>query len=114
MKSIKYTISLILITISLYANEATHQFARDNQKGIELFKKAEKSFYENVESIKNNKSLSAAKKERNIRLLRDGFMQTSREIHLTYRQAFLDAVLQETNERLPKARGVKKTLGSDI
>lgn len=104
----------MLITVILHANEATHQFAKDNQKGIELFKKAEKSFYDSVENIKSNKSLSVAKKERNIKLLRDGFMQTSREIHLTYRQPFLDAVLQETNEKLPKARGVQKTLGSDI
>lgn len=114
MKSIKYIILLTLISINLNANETTYELAKDNQKGIELYGELEKSFYNNVENIKSNKSLSAAKKERNIKLLRDGFMQTSREIHLTYRQPFLDAVLQETNEKLPKGRGVQKTLGSDI
>jgi len=114
MQRIKYLIPLILITINLNANEATYQFARDNQKGIELYKKVEKSFYKDVDNIMNDKSLSAAKKQRNVKLLRDGFMQTSREIHLTYRQPFLDAVLEETNAKLPDGRGVNKTLGSDI
>ena len=108
------SILFISATLNLNANDMIHQFARDNQRGLTLFKNLEDRFYNEVDNISKQNTLSTIDKQARIRMLRNTFMENSRQIHLKYRQPFLDAVIKETNDALPKGRGVQKTLGSDI
>jgi len=105
---------LLVFTASLFARESTEQLAGKLLEGQKKFEFLKQQRENKITRIMNDATLRPRARQYAIRSLQEDFLKSSREIHLKYREPFVQRVIAETNARLPDGKTIKKGLGSDI
>ncbi|MDO9559625.1 MAG: hypothetical protein Q7I89_08035 [Syntrophales bacterium] len=97
-----------------WAAVSTEDLAARARQGQELFDELLRERNRNLEQIMENTSKSPRAKELDIRKLQEEFLKQSREMHLKYREPFIQRVIAETNQTLPAGKKIKPGKGSGI
>jgi hypothetical protein len=106
---------LLLFCIDGHASLSTEELAAGAKKGQEIFNAAIAERDRKVAQIMmGDTSKLPREKELAVRKVQNEFLKQSREIHLKYREAFIQRVIAETNAGLPEGKKIKPGLGSDI
>ena len=101
------------IAISAFGAITTDELAKRKAEGDKIFAQMIEERNKAVETIMDSNSTSP-QKQKAVRKLQEDFLQSSREVHLKYREPFVQRIIAETNAELPKDQQIKRSLGSDI
>ncbi|MDO9516405.1 MAG: hypothetical protein Q7J01_09955 [Syntrophales bacterium] len=109
---------ILLILVSFngisWAALTTEEMAQRARQGQALFNTALLERNSKVEQIMADLSKSPRAKELAVRNVQKEFLKQSREMHLKYREPFVQRVIAETNAGLPEGKKIQASLGSDI
>jgi len=103
-----------LLARPLVAEISTEDLAQRAQTGAELFDHELAERNRQLQALLEDTSLDNAARQARIQSLQDNFLKRSREIHLKYREPFIQRVIAETNESLPESSKIQRGAGSDI
>ena len=109
-------ISLIFVFScgAAWAAVSTEELAARARKGQGIFNDELLRRDKEVERIMAHPSKLPLEKELAVRKVQEEFLKKSREIHLKYREPFIQRVIAETNATLPEGKKIKAGLGSGI
>ena len=104
----------IIFTGVTPAAVTTEELAQRTRQGQELFDALVLERNRTVDAIMADPSKSPRAREFAVKGVQENFLKQSREIHLKYREPFIQLVIAETNAQLPEGKKINATMGSDI